>query len=83
VPEHEDLELLRALRSGQQDDQLKQATERHVNERPNHARPPELGEGEGIERAAKPTGQPPNRVSEPHAMYASRKAPWYVFEPRA
>src|SRR6266545_3285208 len=67
MPEQEDLELFRALRSAQQHDQLKQPTERHVEERPNHARPPELGEGEGIEPPAKPTAQTANRVSEPHA----------------
>src|SRR5215210_1857825 len=43
MPEHEDLELLRALRSEQEHDQLKQATKRQIDERPNHARPPELG----------------------------------------
>jgi hypothetical protein len=53
MPEHEDLELLRALGSGDQDQQLNQATERHVGERPNHARPPELGKGEGIDPPAK------------------------------
>jgi hypothetical protein len=68
MPEHEDLELLRALRSAQQHDQLNQATERHVDERPNHVRPPELGEGEGIDPPAKPTGRTANRVSEPHGF---------------
>src|SRR5687767_4070324 len=71
MPEHEDLELLRSLRSAQQHDQLNQATERRVDERPNHARPPELGEGEGIDPPAKPTGQTANRVSEPHAITCS------------
>jgi hypothetical protein len=67
MPEHQDLQLLRALRSTQQHDQLKQPTERHIEERPNHARPPELAEGEAIEPPAKPTRQTANRVSEPHA----------------
>jgi hypothetical protein len=58
MPEHEDLQLLRALRSAQQHDQLKQPTERHIEERPNHPRPPESGEGEGIEPPAKPPVKP-------------------------
>jgi hypothetical protein len=52
MSEHKDLELLRALRSAQQHDQLKQATGHHIDERPNHARPPELEEGEAIEPPA-------------------------------
>jgi hypothetical protein len=60
MPEHEDLELLRALRSEQEHDQLKQATKRQIDERPNHARPPELVEGEAIEQPARPSDQPAN-----------------------
>jgi hypothetical protein len=36
VPEHEDLELLRPLRSAQQHDQLNQPAERQIDERPDH-----------------------------------------------
>jgi hypothetical protein len=36
MPEQEDLELLRALRSAQQYDQLDQAAERQVDKRPDH-----------------------------------------------
>src|SRR4029450_11451120 len=79
MAKQEDLELLRALRSAQQHDQLKQPTERHIDERPNHARPPEIGEGEGIEPPAKPTAQTANRVSEPHAP---ARAPPGLPEPR-
>jgi hypothetical protein len=37
VPEHQDLELLRPFRSAQQQDELNQAAERHIDKRPNHA----------------------------------------------
>src|SRR6266487_775501 len=58
-------ELLRALRSALQHDQLKHATERHVEERPDHCTTSRVREGEGIE-PPKPTAQTANRVSEPH-----------------
>jgi hypothetical protein len=65
VEEHEDLELLRALRSEQEHDQLKQATKRQIDERPNHARPPELGEGEAIEQPASPAINQRSEFSDP------------------
>jgi hypothetical protein len=40
VPEHENLQLLRALRAAQQHDQRKHAAQRQLDERPQHARPP-------------------------------------------
>jgi hypothetical protein len=72
MAEHEDLELFRALRPAQQHDQLKQATKHHIDERPNHARPPDLGELEATEPPAKRSGQAVNRVSEPHAFFIER-----------
>jgi len=52
MPQHEDLELLRTLRSAQQHDQLKQPAERDIDERPNHARPPKFGKGQAIDLRA-------------------------------
>jgi hypothetical protein len=43
MPEHKDLELLRALRSAQQHDQLNQTAERQIDERPDHANPRNQG----------------------------------------
>jgi hypothetical protein len=36
VPEHEDLQFLRALRSAQQHDQLNQTADCQIDERPDH-----------------------------------------------
>jgi hypothetical protein len=43
MPEQEDFELLRALRSAQQYDQLDQAAERQIDERPDHDNLPNQG----------------------------------------
>jgi hypothetical protein len=43
MPEHQDLELLRALRPAQQHDQLNQTTKRQIDERPDHDNLPNQG----------------------------------------
>jgi hypothetical protein len=66
MPEQQDLEVLGAVRSAQQHDQLNQATKRQVDERPDHDNLRNQGRPKlpmSI-RTRHPTG---NRVSEPHA----------------
>jgi hypothetical protein len=65
MPEQQDFEFLRTLRSAQQNDQLKQPAESQINQRPAHAQPPELEKCEAIDLRADPGT---NRVSEPHAV---------------
>ena len=52
MPQQEDLEFLRALRSAQQHHQLKQAAESQIDERPAHAQPPKLGKRQAIDLRA-------------------------------
>jgi len=46
MPEQQNFEFLRTLRSAQQHDQLKQPAEPQIDERPAHAQPPKLGKRE-------------------------------------
>src|SRR6266496_3740860 len=61
-------ELLRALKSAHQHDQLKHATERHVEELPDHARPPELGR-------AKVSSHQPSPPIKPRTEFLNPTAP--------
>jgi hypothetical protein len=67
MPEYQDLEFLRPLRPTQQHDQLNQAAERQIDERPAHANLRNQGRPKlpTPVRTLFPTG---NRVSEPHAV---------------
>lgn len=84
LPQQEDLELLRTLRSAQQHNQLQQAAEHQIDERPNHAEPPDLKRRDAIAPTAKRSGQARDRVSEPHArasgsqraVLGSMRSPW-------
>jgi hypothetical protein len=65
VPEHKDLVFLRSLRSAQQDYQLNQATERHVDERPDH-KTSGIGERRSYRCPCRRRSPTANRVFEPH-----------------
>jgi hypothetical protein len=52
MPEQQDFEFLRTLRSAQQNDQLKKPAESQINQRPAHAQPPELEKCEAIDLRA-------------------------------
>jgi hypothetical protein len=43
MPQHQDLQLLRALRPAQQHNQLNQTTKRQIDERPDHDNLPSQG----------------------------------------
>jgi hypothetical protein len=73
MPEQEDLELPRALRSALQHDQLKQPAQSQVDERPAHTQPPKSGRAKPSIREPTPLSEP-EPSSEPHAWlnFASR-----------
>ena len=71
MPEQQDLEFLRTLRSAQQHDQLQQPAEPQIDERPSPRRTSEVGEEEAIDLRGRRRSPTTNRVSEPHAIISA------------
>jgi hypothetical protein len=71
VPQHENLQLLRALATAEQHDQLEQPTHDDVHQRQAQRRPPEDGlrtlpRHQRVPAVPKRSSEPPDRVFGPH-----------------
>src|SRR5262249_23624830 len=76
MPEQQDLEFLRALRSAQQHHELKQPAHSQIEKRPAHAQPPESGKREATDLRGSRGSPGTNRISEPHAVRPRLRACW-------